>query len=186
MIRYSPGMPRHPLPAVGGWRFEFPGYEGPLPCRDFVPPCPSANYITTKAAGPLHGSSIELSVEIKGRPEFNYALEEDNTCSAPASARLLIQRRGDDLTEAFDRWWSNPGAIALTEGQYSLTVPLNPGQWQSVDGKNGEEASDAFYAALEEVENIGLTFGGGCYYGHGVNVSGGEASFALKRMMIRR
>jgi hypothetical protein len=31
----------------------------------------------------------------------------------------------------------------------------------------------------ENVGNIGMTFGGGCFAGHGVNISGGTARFSL-------
>jgi hypothetical protein len=36
-----------------------------------------------------------------------------------------------------------------------------------------------FAATLASVSQIGMTFGGGCFFGHGVNVSGGTAAFEL-------
>jgi len=39
--------------------------------------------------------------------------------------------------------------------------------------------SAAFRAALQNVGNIGMTFGGGCLAGHGVNINGGTARFSL-------
>lgn len=32
---------------------------------------------------------------------------------------------------------------------------------------------------------LGLTFGGGCSFGHGINASGGRAEFALTEYAIR-
>jgi hypothetical protein len=45
-----------------------------------------------------------------------------------------------------------------------------------------EKRSAAGFAdPLKRLENIGLTFGGGCFFGDGVNVSGGPARFILTR-----
>jgi uncharacterized membrane protein YedE/YeeE len=55
-----------------------------------------------------------------------------------------------------------------------------------VFGKKGEIAREEFSLALEDVENIGMTFGGGCFFGHGVNVTGGQASFAVTEFSISR
>ncbi len=170
-----------------GWRFSFPRYEGPLPCRDHLAhDCPSVHYVETQAGGPLAGRSITMTVEISGSPEFRYKLEPANTCDTPASVRLLLQREGDDFTKEFYRWWSNPEAIVLKAGRYSIAVPLRPHQWSSVFGKNGDAAPEEFAQALKNIGKIGMTFGGGCFFGHGVNVSGGEAVFTLKDLMIVR
>jgi hypothetical protein len=182
---FSPGMPEHPTQTVEGWEFTFPRYEGPLPCRTPVAhDCPRVEYLTTQA-GPLSlGQSIAMTVAISGSPEFRYKLEHANTCDTPASVRLLIQRRDDDLTKEFHRWWSNPQAILLAEGQHTITVPLTPDQWSSVFGRKGGAAGGEFANALREAERIGMTFGGGCFFGHGVNVSGGEATFTMKDFVV--
>lgn len=36
-----------------------------------------------------------------------------------------------------------------------------------------------FDKALLNVSRLGLTFGGGCSFGHGINVRGGSAKFLL-------
>jgi hypothetical protein len=99
----------------------------------------------------------------------------------------LLWRRGEvAYTKEFYRWWSNPLAIKLAEHQHSINVPLTPDQWSSVFGKKGDAAPSEFATALKDVENIGMTFGGGCFFGHGVNISGGEATFTLKASAIVR
>ena len=184
---FSPGMPEHPRQVGKGWEFSFPRYEGPLPCRDsLASDCPSVHYLMTPAGGPLLGHYIAMTVKIAGSPEFRYKLAPNNTCDTPASVRVLIQRKDDDYTKEFYRWWSNPLAIKLAEGQHSINVPLTPDQWSSVFGKKGGAVPREFAAALKDVENMGLTFGGGCFFGHGVNVSGGEAPFTLKAFAIAR
>ena len=184
-IRYSPGMPEHPVQDGKGWRFSFPQYDGALPCDPRVV-CPSIGYITTAAVGPLRGQSIKMIVEITGLAKVQYQLEPSNTCFSAPKMRLLIQRQNDEFTQEFYRWWSNPKALLLIPGRHSITVPLTPDQWSSVSGKNGEFAHEEFYAALEDVGNIGMTFGGGCFFGHGVNVSGGQVMFAVREFAISR
>jgi hypothetical protein len=56
-------------------------------------------------------------------------------------------------------------------------VPLTPDQLVSVSGKRGdynESAQIGFQQALRELGNVGFVYGGGCFYGHGVNVIGGS------------
>jgi hypothetical protein len=52
----------------------------------------------------------------------------------------------------------------------------------SVFGKVGDRDATiraAFQAALKGAGQVGLVFGGGCFFGHGVNVTGGAAKFVL-------
>jgi hypothetical protein len=61
-------------------------------------------------------------------------------------------------------------------------VPLKPENWSSVNGKRASQDAQvqfAFEKALLNVSRFGLTFGGGCSFGHGVNIHGGTATFLL-------
>jgi hypothetical protein len=53
-------------------------------------------------------------------------------------------------------------------------VPLNEGgKWLSVFGERGDASSAAaagFATAKANLGALGLTFGGGCFRGHGVNL----------------
>ena len=125
--------------------------------------------------------NVSISVQVTGAPTFNYQLEPGNTCVTPATARPFIWANDNDFGE-FSRWWSEPTAFTLADGSQTMTIPLTPDRWSSVFGKLGtyDEASLAgFNAALENVSSLGLTFGGGCFFGHGVNVSNGTARFIL-------
>jgi hypothetical protein len=42
-----------------------------------------------------------------------------------------------------------------------------------------------FKQAITNLENVGFSFGGGCFYGHGVRVSGGGARFALTSYKVK-
>jgi len=42
-----------------------------------------------------------------------------------------------------------------------------------------------FMSALGSVSSLGLTFGGGCYFGHGVYAEG-QAQFTLLKYQVQR
>ena len=62
-----------------------------------------------------------------------------------------------------------------------MTVKLSPDQWTNVVGKR---SSWGFAKTRKNMGNIGVTFGGGCFFGHGVNVSGGSARFIMTRFEL--
>lgn len=185
-LQYSAGVPDHPVADKAGWSFDFPVYnqQSPTNCSEDKS-CGHVNYITTLVNAAIAATALTMTfrIETTGAPIFQYALNPNNTCSNPAAVRLFIQRQGDTLEvdHEFYRWWSKAAAV-LTAGTVTLTVPLMPDQWLSVLGKAGDLnqiTSAAFRAALQNVGNIGMTFGGGCFAGHGVNISGGTARFSL-------
>lgn len=70
-------------------------------------------------------------------------------------------------------WWSNPVNLQLISGSQSGTISVNmfdPSQWSDW---NGQRASDpavtgAFLLAIQNVQTIGLSFGGECFFETGV------------------
>ena len=77
-IGYSPGIPAHPKQEGMGWKFWFPEYDGPFPCKDSKA-CPRVAYMTTRALGPLRAHSIKITVEIKGSARFQARLGARDT-----------------------------------------------------------------------------------------------------------
>ena len=99
-------------------------------------------------------------------------------CNLAPSVRPFLWRNANGNGD-FDRWWSNPRAYPLAAGTATLTVPLQAEHWSSVNGRFGHEDAAtrfAFEKALLNVTRLGLTFGGGCSFGHGIRVSGGTAT----------
>jgi hypothetical protein len=188
-IQYSPGMPAHPVSVNGGWYFDFP----PPQCGA-AGVC-SVHYVTTPVKLSIRpDAQVEaiLQISTTGAPVFNYRLNPNNTCDYPAHARLYLQRTGDDLSGQgeyeFYRWFSHEVAYRLEPGTAHLAAALTPAQWTSVFGKKGDydvAAATGFVQALRLLGRVGFVFGGGCFYGHGVNVSGGTARFALILYSIR-
>jgi hypothetical protein len=176
-ILYSPGMPAHPTPHTGGgWYFDFP--------TD-----PNSVHYVLAAVNMAASGYVDASILVTatGTPVFLYNLQPDNTCVYPAHVRFLLQEKGDDLSgtndKQFFRWWSNSGAYQLAPGSATLSASLTDiSQWTSVFGvkANGSAAAKAgFEQAIANLGSVGFSFGGGCFYGHGVRVSGGSARFAV-------
>jgi hypothetical protein len=187
-IQYSPGMPLHPIPADGGWYFDFP------PARCGKANICSVHYVSTplKMSAATNGHvTATFQITSTGLPIFNYQLSPDNTCDHPAHVRLYLQRTGDDLSGRgeyeFYRWFSNTVAYRLAAGNAQLTAALRPSEWTSVFGKKGDyddAASMRFVEVLRNLGRVGFVFGGGCFYGHGVNVTGGTARFAVSHYVL--
>jgi len=182
-IRYSPGMPPHPTPQPGGgWYFDFPSAPD------------SVHYVL---AGVNMGASSSVNASIlittTGAPVFVYNLQPDNNCAYPAHVRFLLQKKDDDLSgtngKQYFRWWSNSATYQLAPGAANLSAPLTDlSQWTSVFGEkaNANAAAKAgFQQSIANLRNVGFSFGGGCFYGHGVRVSGGSARFALESYTVK-
>lgn len=142
----------------------------------------SVNYLQTlhtTSIAAYHSISITLQTTTTGSPVFNYEFTGDpNPCNFPAHARLMIETDGTGSAAGYDRWWANPTAFLLdpsNTGLVVMTVMLTPNQWSSVFGEFGNssaKATSGFKTALARVRWLGLTFGGGCFFGHGVDVLG--------------
>ena len=118
---------------------------------------------------------------------FNSLDPPTSSCAIPPSVRPFLWAN-DNGNGNYDRWWSNPRAYALAPGANTITVPLTAGAWSSVNGKFGNadpETRFAFDKALLNVSRLGVTFGGGCSFGHGVNIRGGNAIFTMTEYVIR-
>ncbi len=143
------------------------------------------NYLAQdRTAALIEGSTLTFTVAIvatSGTPAFRYDTEAANTCVAPATVRPYFQ--GLESYGDFERWWSNPSAIQVVSGvTAAISVPLTPDQWSSVYGAFGnssQDANDGWHLSLNYPGKVGLSFGGGCFFGHGVYVTGGTAEFRL-------
>lgn len=182
-ILYSPGMQAHPTPHTGGgWYFDFP--------TD-----PNSVHYVLAAVNMAASGYVDASILVTatGTPVFLYNLQPDNTCVYPAQVRFLLQEKGDDLSgtndKQFFRWWSNSEAYQLAPGPAKLSASLTDlSQWTSVFGEKANASAAAtagFKQARANLGNVGFSFGGGCFYGHGVRVSGGGARFAATSYVVK-
>jgi hypothetical protein len=134
-----------------------------------------------------------ILVTSAGSPVFVYKFQPDNDCIYPAHVHLLLQEKGDDLSgkngKQYFRWFSNSVAYRLAPGAVRLKASLTDlSQWTSVFGEKANASAGAtvgFRQAMANLGNVGFSFGGGCFYGHGVGLSSGSAQFALTSYMIK-
>lgn len=179
------------------------GTQSPLnPTPDVVAfdfgndPTTSENYfhytgVLVNGAHPVLFNGAALSslmiagrIETTGAPVFDWHTAPDMPdCGLPAAARPYFLAY-DDWYGEFHRWWSASQAITLQSGAFSLTVPLDPSTWSSVYGQFGTAAPSQWNDARQHVTAIGVSLGGGCFYGHGVFVTGGTARFAVTQMTV--
>jgi hypothetical protein len=182
-ILYSPGMPPHPTPRAGkGWYFDFP--------TD-----PNSVHYALAAVNSVASSYVnaDILVTTTGTPVFVYNLQTDNTCIYPAHVRFVLQENGDDLSgtngKQYFRWWSNSVTYQLASGPANLMASLTDlSQWTSIFGEKANASAAAmagFKQAIANLESVGFSFCGGCFYGHGVRVSGGGARFALTSYKVK-
>jgi len=182
-ITHSPGMPANPTQEGTGWSLNIPVGTETLGAT-------SIHYISTPVNINIDGkSSIEVGVNIEtvGDPIFQYKLNPNNLGDKPANVSIILQRQGDDMSASmpYHRWFCEPSLVTLAAGAATFTIPLDPSQWISVFGLKGTENPSEFKAALQNLANIGFTFGGGSFKGHGVNIDKGEAKFSVTSMEIK-
>ena len=68
-------------------------------------------------------------------------------------------------------WWSNPVNLPMGNGQESGTITANisdPNEWSDWNGQKGTVVPEAFAEASLNVQSIGLSVGGECFFETGV------------------
>jgi hypothetical protein len=162
--------------------------EGAALAFDF-PVDGSINYLYTDSPlKAVRGTlTVTLSVTASSGAVFNSLEPQTSSCTIPPSVRPFLWAN-DNGDGSFDRWWSNPRAFTLAAGTATISVPLSAESWSSVSGTFGHaDAASRFQfdKALLNVSRFGVTFGGGCSFGHGINVRNGTAAFTLTGYSIQ-
>lgn len=172
--QYSAGVSI--VPASVGWQFAFPATPD------------SVHYVVAPANLTLNtAQTITAQVAITGNaPVFEETATPGQSCVGTPAVRLFVQQQGDDLSGAgayaYARWWSNPAAVDLALGTFTLTATLAPNSWSGIFGEQGGSSAAAtagFQTAIAHIGNIGVTFGG-CFFGHGADLKSGSAIFGMK------
>jgi len=151
-------------------------------------------YLYTRRPYRLTGLSVyeaKFRVDVlAGGPSFVWA-SSGNTCPNPAHVRLFLWGTQNAKGE-FARWWSHAGAQELQPGVSTFTptiaADLNDlADWSSVFGRFADDSAAATqgFERAKASGRVGLTFGGGCFFGHGVGTTGGIAEFVLTNLEAR-
>ena len=136
--------------------------------------------------GNMAGKTLSATVGVTVSPgtAFEYYGQPD-ACGTPASVRFYFQTDTSGKFEETDYWWSNPISVdlqALQANDETISNQLgDPSKWSDFYGHFGSESAyaSAYAKAVKDVQMVGLSFGGGCFFGHGVNIQGGAARFVL-------
>jgi hypothetical protein len=104
---------------------------------------------------------------------FYFASHSSSGSSSPPPGQPVM---GNQPPAGFytNFWWSNPipTKLDLVNGKYesgSITADMKqPSEWSDWDGKNGATVAQAFIEAASNVQSIGLSFGGDCFFETGV------------------
>jgi hypothetical protein len=93
------------------------------------------------------------------------------------TVRLFFSSPGFAFTNF---WWSNPVSMTLnTTSTATFNVSLDPSNWSDYNGQPGTSVTAGFNAAVAKISQIGLSFGGGCFFENGVTTTNGSGTFAL-------
>ena len=137
--------------------------------------------------GDMTGQTLSATVGVTVTPgtQFTYYGAPD-PCGRPANVRFYFQTNTSGKFEFTDYWWSNPVSVdleALKAGDQTLTVNFSdPAEWSDWNGQFGFTEPVAFAAAVEDVQFVGLSFGGGCFFENGVGIVPGTGSGFFRLM----
>lgn len=169
--------PPPPPPPTTGWVFEnSPAMTAPSPngSGGYVfsfPPADGVHYLI-QSRGPLVGvTALDLDYEVQGEGNLVGSDAAQDTCGGPAHFQLYIRRQGARFIAAHQFWhWFHPPRGELTPGRRRMVAPLTPDQWASMFA---QQNAAEFGVTLAGPTVVGLTFGRGCFAGHGLYLSGG-------------
>ncbi len=132
--------------------------------------------------GNLTGKTITANFTISGATgAFTYYGEgtSSNPCATPANTRLYFETSNAGGFAYTHYWWSNPASVVLQNGTFTVTAPVAPNAWSDWNGQQGSTVPDGFRAAASNVTEIGLSFGGGCFFENGVGTTDGSGTLTL-------
>jgi hypothetical protein len=108
-----------------------------------------------------------------------------------ATVRFYFQTSNAGGFNETHYWWSNPVQYSLTTNAANqmLTNPFGSGSgmyWSDYYGHFGADPSYSagFQAALGNVTDIGVSFGGGCFFENGVGTTDGSGTFTLNGFSV--
>jgi hypothetical protein len=138
---------------------------------------------------PINGSTlvVRFNVTASAGTIWNFKSETSNNGTTPASVRIYMQAGPLYSTNEDWRWWSNPASFQLANANgksldVTFRIPFDAANWSDTYGHRpdrDEQHVKGFAFVRSSCSYIGFTFGGGSFFGHGVNVTGGNATFTV-------
>ncbi len=136
--------------------------------------------------GDLTGKSVSATFTVSGlNASTIFIYGGEPSCNSTTSyVRYYFETSNAGGFDETHYWWSNPThyVFSVNDGPVSLaTVSLTGANWSDFYGHFGNDPaySAGFNAAVSNVTQIGLSFGGGCFFENGVGTNDGSGSFTL-------
>jgi len=146
------------------------------------------NYLLRNYNQDLTGQTITAIVSVTGSGFVSRAGSFCSGSSVP-SVRIEFQDTSAGTYLPTDYWWSDVnGATTLADasaGPVNLTGDTTvPADWSDINGESATLHRPEFAAALRNVKQVNLSFGGGSCFANGVAVTSGPATFTLQSLTI--
>ena len=138
--------------------------------------------------GNLTSKTVTATFAVTGATAFEFYGEgtPSNPCSTPTSARLFFQTSNAGGFDATHYWWSNGTDYSrvLASGEFTISVAINALNWSDWNGQIGTAVPEPFAQAASNVTEIGISFGGGCFFENGVGTTDGSGVFTLRSFTV--
>jgi hypothetical protein len=152
--------------------------------------------------GNLSGdSSVSATLTVSGVTGLFTYMGEPSCGPTPqeggpeANVRFYFQTSNAGGFDETHYWWSNPVSLPLlgptSNDAVTLTTSLNGAFWSDYYGHFGTDTNSdgflgaaGFKAALSNVTDMGLSFGGGCFFENGVGTTDGSGTFTVSNFTV--
>ena len=143
--------------------------------------------------GDMTGKMLTATLGVTVMPStiFTY-YGQPGACGTPPTVRFYFQTDTSGKFEETDYWWSNalapPVSAKLDDLRLSdatISALMSDGsKWSNYYGHFGNNPAynAAFNAAVRDVQFVGLSFGGGCFFENGVGIQPGSGSGSFRLM----
>jgi hypothetical protein len=169
----------------GTLAFWFPAYA--------TTPDDYAGYLLLPWTQALTGSTFSATVQVitfpAGTVPVRFTAPYNGGCVSEGRVYIFFQTgqlyNGIEGTQ----WWAAADAWPIGDtgtATVIISAALNdPSRWASVYAHSGTELPAEFANAKAHPTYVGLTFGGNCANGHGLNTRKGEAQFRLVSLTVQ-
>ena len=153
--------------------------------------------VITNNSGDLTGKTLIATTTVtttSGNPQYVFGgqLSGWNTGPNPPSYRFYISSSPPPYSNQgytacpHCYWWSNTGVAPVFSGVVTIMDGFDPTHWSNANGQSAVDFPVEFNAAVSNVKQCGLFFGGGSFYDVGVAILNGtgSATFTLNSFTI--
>jgi len=158
---------------------------------------PTAAFLTTtvntNVLGDLTGKTFFANYTVAASPDcvfwfggqgrFNNGPLPPNTRFFFSTSSATYSLKAAQQNE--DAYWFSTNYVMLTNGTFFLITTIDPTTFSNAQGHTGTEHSAAFSAAVANVRQAGLCYGGGSFSDVGCSVSPGTATFQLNSLLAQ-